>query len=53
LTISLLEEIILIILKGAWELTVEQVTENRFRYCQDRAFNEQIAIKPTVSAKLL
>lgn len=25
----------------------EQLIENRFRYCQDRLFNEQIGIKPT------
>lgn len=26
---------------------IEQIIENRFRYCQDSLFNEQIGIKPT------
>lgn len=51
--ISLFEEIILIILKGTWQLMAEQIMEKRFKYCQDRVFNEQIGIKPTVSVKLL
>lgn len=45
--ISLFEDIVLIIWKDNWELMTEQLIENRFRYCQDRLFNEQIGIKPT------
>lgn len=46
-TISLFEDIVLIIWKDTRELMTEQLIENRFRYCQDRLFNKQIGIKPT------